>query len=292
MNSVSDLVFWPACVRFRPFREHVEAAVAGGFTSMAIAAETYYEAIGSGLSAADIKAMAEDAGVPVRHYDTLTGWAPIRVPEGAGAAMRARFDVPIEDALEICDALGLITILAVAGYPPDSLPFDTLVTGFADLCDRAAKMGIWVDLEFMPLLGLPTLADAWAIVSSAQRPNSGIMIDSWHLSKSDLNLDLDLLQALPPAHIQSAQLADGFREMRGADMVEDTLFHRAFPGEGEFPMLEILEILHAKGSLRRIGAEIFSHAANAMSAQEAGRRCGETTRAMLDRAAIVYPVPS
>src|ERR1700732_4230623 len=105
MADAVNLVFWPACVRLPPFREHVEAAVAGGFSSLVVSTDTVDEAIQSGLSLTEMKRIAEDAGVPIRHYDSLTAWAPIRLPSWAPARMRARFDVPMTRALEICDSL-------------------------------------------------------------------------------------------------------------------------------------------------------------------------------------------
>ena len=75
-----DLVFWPASARMHGFRGHVQAAQAGGFTSLAIAAETYLDALESGLTPRDMVAMAADAGAPLRYLASLTDWAPIRLP--------------------------------------------------------------------------------------------------------------------------------------------------------------------------------------------------------------------
>jgi len=75
-----DYVFWSAPVRRYSFREHLKAAEAGGFTSLAVAPEAYRQAISSGLSAKDMVTMASDKGVALRHLDTLSDWAPIRVP--------------------------------------------------------------------------------------------------------------------------------------------------------------------------------------------------------------------
>jgi hypothetical protein len=74
-----DYVFWPAPVRRYSFREHLKTAAAGGFTSLAVAPEAYRQAISSGLSAKDMVTMASDKGVALRHLDTLTDWAPVRV---------------------------------------------------------------------------------------------------------------------------------------------------------------------------------------------------------------------
>lgn len=286
MSEADDLVFWPACVSQRPFREHVEAAAAGGFTSMAIAGETYSE-LRAALSAGEIRRMAEDAGVPIRHLDTLTGWAPIRAPQWAPPRMLARFDIPLERSLEICADLGIKNIGAVAGYSPGRVPPDVLIEGFGDLCDRVAADGVWVDLEFMPILGLPDLAAAWAIVGGAGRSNSGILIDTWHFAKSGSSLrELD---DIPPHHLRSIQLSDGYRDQRGASLFEDMLQWRDFPGEGELPVLEILRAMWNRGGLRSIGSEVFSLRANGMSAIEAGVHSGGTLRDTLAAAHIPLP---
>jgi len=184
MSDAMDFVFWPACVRLHPFREHVEAAVAGGFTSLVVSTDTIDEAAQSGLSLLEMKRIAEDAGVPIRHYDSLTAWAPIRLPSWAPARMRARFDVSLARALDICDLLCVTNIVAVAAFPRNSVDQERLIEGFADLCDLVAKAGIRVELEFMPILGVPDLATAWDIVRGATRNNSGLMLDTWHFVKS------------------------------------------------------------------------------------------------------------
>jgi hypothetical protein len=101
-----DYVFWPAPVHRYSFREHLKAAEAGGFTSLAVAPEAYRQAISSGLSAKDMVTMASDKGVALRHLDTLTDWAPIRVPLEIDAGLRSRFDVSADECFAISEALG------------------------------------------------------------------------------------------------------------------------------------------------------------------------------------------
>jgi sugar phosphate isomerase/epimerase len=280
-----DYVFWPAPVRRYSFPEHLKAAQAGGFTSLAVAPEAYRQAMSSGLSAKDMVTMASDNGVALRHLDTLTDWAPIRVPSEIDAALRSRFDVSADECFAICEALGLETILAVAGYDKGAIPLDILVDGFGRLCDRAARNGLWVDLEFMPFWGLPDLATTWTIVGAAQRKNAGIMVDTWHFSKG--NPDFALLKSLPGECLVSVQVADAMQTQRGATLFEDTVRFRKFPGEGELPIAEILTILHEKGHLRRIGPEVFSDEADALSPEIAGKRSAESLRYVLHAAGLL-----
>jgi sugar phosphate isomerase/epimerase len=278
MSDAMDFVFWPACVRLRPFREHVEAAVAGGFTSLVVSTDTIDEAAQSGLSLLEMKRIAEDAGVPIRHYDSLTAWAPIRLPSWAPARMRARFDVPMTRALDICDALRVTNIVAVAAFPHNTLDQDQLIEGFADLCDRVAKAGIRVELEFMPILGVPDLATAWDIVRRSARKNSGLMLDTWHFVKSSSSIEL--LRSIPGEYLESIQLSDGYAKLRGKDLFEDMIQWREFPGEGELPVLDLFKIAGSVGKLRHVGPEVFSKRADSMAAQEAGTRSGAAMRAI------------
>jgi sugar phosphate isomerase/epimerase len=89
-----DYVFWPAPVRRYSFREHLDAAAAGGFTSLAVAPEAYRQAISSGISAKDMLAMASDEGVILGHLDTLTDWAPTRVPAEIACRQLSPLQVP------------------------------------------------------------------------------------------------------------------------------------------------------------------------------------------------------
>ena len=73
--------------------------------------------------------MASDKGIALRHLDTLTDSAPIRVPSEIDAGLRSRFDVGADECFAICEALGLETILAVAGYDKDAIPLEILVDG-------------------------------------------------------------------------------------------------------------------------------------------------------------------
>ena len=283
-----DFAFWPAPVRKLPFADHVKAAAAGGFTSLAIAPTTYDAALRSGLSAKDMLALAEDEGVALRHLDTVTTWAPVQIDEhDFDTEMNRLWRVSVDRALEVCDALGLRQILATAAYQKDRVPLAQLVDGFGSLCDRAAERDIWVDLEPMPFFGCPTVADAMAVVGGADRPNAGVMMDSWHFFKAGQSIaDLD---AVPGERIRTIQLSDAPRRQIERKLIDDTMKHRRWPGEGELPLVDYVRALSAKGRLRTVGEEVFSQEADAVDAETAGRRAGRTTRAVLAAAGVRVP---
>ena len=67
--------------------------------------------------------------------------------------MRLRWSMSMDRCFEVCDALEVRTILSCAAYEEGSVPHQQLVEGFASLCRRAGRSGIWFDLEPMPFLG-------------------------------------------------------------------------------------------------------------------------------------------
>ncbi|MDA3635143.1 MULTISPECIES: sugar phosphate isomerase/epimerase family protein [Rhodococcus] len=174
MTTPTELIMWEGSVRTLTYREQLEATAEAGFDSLALTPAAFLTAINSGLGATGVKKAADDRGIGL-HLDTVTGWAPIRVPSGADDALVARFDFTVEQCLELVDALDLRSLLAVAVFDHDTVPTDTLVRGFADLCDAALTREIPVNLEFMPFWGVPDLAAAWNIVERAQKPNSGLI---------------------------------------------------------------------------------------------------------------------
>lgn len=287
MNNV-DLVFWSAAARTHDFKGHVAAAKAGGFTSMAIAPEVYQTSLEDGISPKDMRAMAEDAGAPLRYLDSLTDWAPIRTPTECSADLRARFDVPTDYCFRMCEKLGLNSILAVAGFDPGRCELSQLIDGFGKLCDRAKGEGYWIDLEFMPFWGMPKLSDAWAILKGADPDNAGILVDVWHFSKGAY--ELDLLRSIPGKYLRGMQIDDGVMRQVGSSLFDDTSNHRNFPGEGEMAVVEIISMIAAKGHLAHVGPEVFSLEADALSPVDVGRRCGDTTRDVLRRAGVPFEV--
>lgn len=285
-----DYVFWPAPVRRLPFEAHVRAAAAGGCTSLAIAATTYAQARAGGLSVADMKNLAGEHGVTIRHLDTLATWAPVQINlADFDDEMQQRWRTPVEVGLEICAELGLTQILATAPYPKDGVPLARLVDGFGDLCARAAKLGVWVDLEPMPFFGCPTVADAWAVVGGAAQPNGGIMMDSWHFFRAGQTLDC--LADIPGHCFRTMQLSDAPHAKTANARWEETVNHRRWPGQGELPLIEFIRAVYAKGSLAAVGQEVFSLEADAMDPETAGRTAGETTWSVFRAAGVPVPPP-
>lgn len=279
MSAAPALALWPACVKSHPFEQQVAAAAAAGFDCLPISPPVYKALRARGLSAADVRGIATAHGVRLSHYDGFSDWAPLRFSPYLPAEARAIFDFSADECLEICSELGLDAICAVAAFGAGEVATPDMVEGFARFCDRAAPLGIQVDLEFLPMWAVSTLALAWEIVGAAQRPNGAILFDTWHFQHGDP--DMALLRALPAGVIRTVQLADARPKPPARDLFEHCLCYRELPGEGSLPLQEILTVLHAKGGVTNIGPEIYATSMDALDALTAARRGAETTRNVL-----------
>lgn len=276
-----DFALWPACVKTHGFDDQLRAAAAGGFDTLPIGPLTWQSLRASGRSAADVAAMANDHGIRLGHYDGFTDWAPERFAADLPDPAKAVFDVSADQCLEVCDALGLEAICATGAFRAGDWPLDALVEGFARFCEKAATAGVRVDLEFIPMWGIPSLSLAWDIVRQAGATNGGILFDTWHFFRGDA--DIALLDSIPGGVIRTVQLADAQRELRGSDLFEDCLRYRLLPGEGDLDLMRVLRSLAAKGGVTSIGPEIFSDYLDGLEASQAGRECATAcTSAMRD----------
>jgi sugar phosphate isomerase/epimerase len=281
MAPVLSKVLWEWNVTNHLFEQQIEGAVAGCYDILTVPVRRFRAEVARGLSAQSMLAIARENGVRLDFLDGMSSWAPTRFPDDADPFVRAALDFSADEALDICERLELKNIVAIGGFSPGKFDLGQLIDAFGDFCDRASRHGIWVDLEAMPMLGIPTLADAYAIVGGANRPNSGLLFDTWHFMRG--HPDMELLSSLPRGMIRNVQLADAAREVQGS-LWEDATLHRRFPGEGDFPMVEMLQIINETQNISSFGPEILSTEIHAMSAEEAGRRSARSTEAVMRRA--------
>jgi sugar phosphate isomerase/epimerase len=279
-----ELVFWPGSLTFLGFRPLLEAAAAGGYHSMAISPVTIHQLLAAGWTADDITAEAEGSGITLTQLDGVASWAPIWHQAVPAPTVKQRFAFSAEHCLDLASAVGLNSVLIAAAFDIGALETAQLIEPFAAFCDSARMRGLRVELEFVPFWGIPTLEMAWDIVRTADRPDTGLLIDTWHLQKGspDLAADLELIGTIPGDRLASIQLADAAVMRRADELYTDGHF-RLFPGEGELALETITATVAARSGLRRIGTKIFGPAIDQLALDQAGRRCAQSTQRVLDR---------
>jgi sugar phosphate isomerase/epimerase len=292
MPQKREYIMWSGNVRNLPLQERIRVTAKSGFDVLTISPFDWLEAMRSGLSTADMKAMAADAGIRIDHLDPLARWAPQWMPDNITEQIYLNFLLcDVEDFLRIGEALEVTSMSAIATYPAGTeVPVDQLTEAFATLCDRAAPLGIRCDLEFIPMWGLRDLKTAWAIVQGAGRPNSGILFDFYHYMRGVP--DDALLETIPAERISAVQVADANATINpNISLFQDCIFRRVPPGEGAFPVTHLLQLLEKKGALWRLGPETFSQIFDRMTGDEIAEITLRSFKAALDRAGIDHDYP-
>ena len=189
------------------FRERVAAAAAGGFSGISLWGRDHRAAREEGLSDRDIGLLLADHGLSVAELDPAWWWLPgasaVHIPPELDGEQIFAFGE--RELFAVAGGVGARSINAVDVFG-GAWSLDEAATTFAGLCDRAAGHGLLVHLEFLPWSRISDLATAWQVVRAADRPNGGLMLDSWHYFRSDP--DAALLRSIPGASILGVQLSD------------------------------------------------------------------------------------
>lgn len=160
-------------------------------------------------------------------------------------------NVDVRDAhgpdLELMAELGIPRINVVSLEPDLQRTFDQL----GHLTEMASQVGMETLIEFVPIFTVATLPEALAAVRHVGRKDCRIMLDTMHFFRSGAQI-ADLAEIDPEA-IGYIQLCDApFRPVI-PDYMEEAVYQRAAPGDGELPLQQLLE---AAPRDRVVGLEI------------------------------------
>lgn len=211
----------------------------------------------------DLAAAAGYARVGLRMRQGPPGSIFYPVERQAASAVRARaraagveiFDVEFValdrslqvDALEpwMATAAELGASRVNSGASGDDMDIERNAARFGGLCDLAQRYGLGVDLEFMRWRKpIASLDDAIKILSLAARPNGRLLIDLLHVTRSG-GTPRDLANV--PGHlIGHIQISDApLAAPPESEIPAEARERRWPPGEGELPLLELMNALPA-----------------------------------------------
>src|SRR6516225_3553722 len=154
--------------------ELVSVAAAAGFRTIGIRLTATpsvgvppYDALHDGPLLRETLGRLADTGVSVLDTEFLRfePEQPVGVPEGF---------------LEVSARLGAKYVLVMSAEPDEARTIERS----GELCDRAAPYGLTVCLEFAIYTGVRTLAHAASVLAKARRPNTAVLIDALHFSRS------------------------------------------------------------------------------------------------------------
>jgi sugar phosphate isomerase/epimerase len=207
---------------------------------IAVAARTGYRHVGLRL----IAVTAETPGYPLMNDKAMMRETKSRLGDTSVGVLDIEFvrlapetDIAsFESFLEIGAELGARHVITAA-YDPDRV---RLIERYAALCDLAAPFGLSVDLEFYPWTTVPNLSNAVEVVGAADRPNSGILLDTLHFDRSDSTFDeLDRVPSnwLPFVHVCDAPAE---RPATTEGLIFTARAERLFPGDGGIDIAAIM----------------------------------------------------
>lgn len=114
------------------------------------------------------------------------------------------------------------------------------IESFAELCDLAKPLGLTVELEFVPIASVSTLAGVLDVLHTVKRDNAGVMLDMHHFHRSqDKVEDLD---AVPREWFRFLHLCDAPAEIPTSkeEMTHILREARLYVGEGGIDVASIV----------------------------------------------------
>lgn len=289
-GAVSSYMMPFSNIAHLPLAEKFRATQLAGFQELSLMPSELERIVAQGTSLAQVRQMAADWGVRITRLDPLNTWPRIWHPDNMDAAYIATVNTTPERFMELSDALGCTHMSLNATFPLKAMPHAEIVEHFANICALAARHGMFCDLEFIPLWGVPTLAMAWDIVRDSGAENGGLVFDAWHFVRG--GSDISLLHEIPGDRIHCVQLNDGPLALPAGVSIKDNCYDRLFPGDGEFPLTALIKVLASIGGLNQVGPEVFSPVLADMSAEQVASKSAETIARVLGAAGVAALTPS
>ncbi|MCT7374196.1 bifunctional sugar phosphate isomerase/epimerase/4-hydroxyphenylpyruvate dioxygenase family protein [Chelativorans salis] len=228
-------------------REKLAAIAAAGFDGVEIF-ENDFLAFDGGPR--DVGRMVRDHGLEI------TLFQPFRDFEGMPEPQRSRAFDRAERKFDVMQELGTDLMLVCSNVSPVSLGgIDRTADDFNELGECAAKRGLRVGYEALAWgRHVSDHRDAWEIVRRTDRPNIGLILDSFHTLAR--KIDVNSIRAIPGDRIFIVQLADA--PLIEMDLLYWSRHFRNMPGEGDLPVVDFMRAVAATGYDGPLSLEIFN----------------------------------
>ena len=263
-------------------QEKLEAIAAAGFKAVEIFENDLIAFPGSPT---EVRRICADLDL------TIVTCQPFRDFEGMPEGRRQRVFDRAERKFDLLQELGTDLLFVCSSVSPEALPgIDRLTADFAELGERAGRRGLRVGYEALAWgRHVFDYRDAWEIVRRANRPEVGIVLDSFHILAR--GLDLAAIGTIPRDRIAMVQMADA--PLLQMDPLSWSRHWRCLPGQGDLNLSGFMRALAATGYDGVLSLEIFNDRFRAGSARSVALDGHRSLIWLLDETArqVGKPVP-
>ncbi|WP_406857906.1 TIM barrel protein [Alsobacter sp. KACC 23698] len=210
----------------------------------------------------DVRRMADDLGL------AIVALQPMRDFEGMPEPARSRNMDRARRKLDLMEELGAPLLCICSNVSEEALEDrDAAAADLAALADEAAQRGCRIGYEALAWgRRVKDWMDAWDLVRRADRPNCGLVLDSFHACVR--KNPLAPIAEIPGDRIALVQVADAPGLLM--DPLSLSRHHRSFPGQGDFAVDEFMQAVGKSGYRGPVSLEIFNDqfrgaSANAMA---------------------------
>ncbi|MDD3799918.1 MAG: TIM barrel protein [Novosphingobium sp.] len=173
-------------------------------------------------------------------------------------------------AAEAGEALGAPFLQINMGGPDKA----TRRAALEQACEAIDGRGFKLAIEYMPYVGLSSVAETVALARHVGTERAGAMIDIWHHSRGTDTWDD--LAAIPLDAIAYVEMDDAF-PAESDNQSAETLTRRTFCGEGEFDVARFTGLLRDKGYDGMVSVEVLNREWQGRPRDEFARNCFDST---------------
>ncbi|MBD8635738.1 sugar phosphate isomerase/epimerase family protein [Stenotrophomonas sp. CFBP 13725] len=188
------------------------------------------------------------------------------------------------------EAIGLLDLAAALGARTVLVPASTDTRCIGDrvgpdlrwLCAEAGSRGLRIAYEGMAWSVLnSTLPAVWRQVQAVDADNLDIVVDAFHLFAAGRSVDD--LRGIPAHRIALVQLSDVQQQPLPGHVIDTARHARCLPGEGIWPVHELLDALQDMGYSGPVGLEVFNDALKAEDVGTVAQRAMDALDRVLSR---------
>lgn len=254
--------------------ERIRAVAETGWAGMGIAQDDV-RVIADTIGFDAVREAIREAGLRYTEVELLTDWWET-------GEKRTKSDQIRELLFTAAHALDATHIKIGTAFGAALESMVPLVAPLRDLADHAAERGVRIALEPMPFSMVSTVPIAGDLIRAVDRPNCGVLVDSWHVFRAGTNV-ADVRASMSAEIVFGVELDDAAADVVGT-LFEDTINERLLCGAGSFDLIGLVQAMTVIGYTGPWGVEIISNAHRALPLYEALRVAHDSAEQVISSA--------